>query len=177
MNNLAQLTLEYHKNAERHRFAKYLISGKMNKEHYATYLYNLYPQYNTLEMIANSLDLLDVSVSSRMFDDFVELALPDKPKTFVSTNNYVKYLDSIKDDSRAVMAHVYVRHMGDLSGGQLIAKRVPGKATMYEFDQDVAMLKAKIRARCDDSMAEEANRCFEFVTEFFAECSDEFDLE
>ena len=30
-------------------------------------------------------------------------------------------------------AHIYVRHMGDLSGGQMIMKKTPGPNRYYRF--------------------------------------------
>ena len=57
--------------------------------------------------------------------------------------------------------------MGDLSGGQMIAKKVPGSGLMYQFDEDVNILKEKIRARLDDSMADEAKLTFDFATKLF----------
>ena len=71
------------------------------------------------------------------------------------------------DDPKKLMAHIYVRHMGDLSGGQMIAKRVPGSGNYYKFDADVNEYKEKIRAKCDDSMAEEAKICFDYATGLF----------
>ena len=76
---------------------------------------------------------------------------------------------SIKDDPDKLMAHIYVRHMGDLSGGQMIARKIPGSGTMYQFDDDVDVLKDKIRTRLDDSMADEAKICFDFATQLFKE--------
>jgi hypothetical protein len=58
--------------------------------------------------------------------------------------------------------------MGDLAGGQMIAKRVPGLGKYYQFS-DPEALKAAIRERIDDSMAEEATICFEYATRFFKE--------
>jgi heme oxygenase len=52
--------------------------------------------------------------------------------------------------------------MGDLAGGQMIAKRVPGSGTMYQFD-NIDELKTKIRAKLKDSMGEEANVAFDFA--------------
>lgn len=176
MNNLAKLTWEYHKSAERQRFAKYLVSGKITKEHYAVYLYNVYPQYNKLEMLTKQHDLLDVEIAPKIFQDFVELGLETKPSMMPSVQEYMDYLDTIAEDKHKIMAHVYVRHMGDLSGGQIIAKRVPGNASMYQFDETPEVIKSRIRSRCTDDMANEANRCFEFVTNFFVECEREFDL-
>ena len=65
------------------------------------------------------------------------------------------------------MAHIYVRHMGDLSGGQMISKKVPGAGTMYQFEDNVSVLKDKIRARLNDSMADEAKIAFDFATKLF----------
>ena len=40
---------------------------------------------------------------------------------------------------------------------------------MYQFDDDVDVLKDKIRTRLDDSMADEAKICFDFATQLFKE--------
>jgi hypothetical protein len=75
---------------------------------------------------------------------------------------------SIKDDPDRLMAHIYVRHMGDMAGGQQIAKRVPGSGSMYQFE-DADALKASIRERINDDMADEAIVCFRFAGELFEE--------
>jgi len=59
-----------------------------------------------------------------------------------------------------------------LSGGQMIAKRVPGKGRLYQFDEDVDVLKESIRTRLDDSMADEAKICFDFATKQFQQMMD-----
>ena len=64
------------------------------------------------------------------------------------------------------MAHIYVRHMGDLAGGQMIAKRVPGSGKFYQFENP-DKLKELIRERIDDSLADEANVCFDFAIKTF----------
>lgn len=176
MNSLATLTYEHHKNAERNVFAKYLVSGKISKDHYATYLYNIYPQYNMLEKYAKEHDLLDVEIAPKIFDDFIYFSIDYVPKTFETTQRYTEYLEEIKQDPNRLMAHIYVRHMGDLSGGQLIKRNIIGKKSMYEFSDNVDYLKTKIRSRCSDDMAEEANMCFSMVTDFFIECANEFNL-
>jgi heme oxygenase len=75
---------------------------------------------------------------------------------------------SIKTDPKKLMAHIYVRHMGDLAGGQMIAKRVPGNGRMYQFE-NADTLKTAIRERISDDMADEAIVCFEFATQMFKE--------
>jgi heme oxygenase len=75
---------------------------------------------------------------------------------------------SIKDDPKKLMAHIYVRHMGDLAGGQMIAKRIPGSGKYYQFE-NADDLKTKVRQKIDDSMADEAKVCFDFAAKFFEE--------
>ena len=66
---------------------------------------------------------------------------------------------------------MYTRHMGDLSGGQMIRRKIPGSGKLYDFE-DGAKLKELIRERLDDSMADEARVCFEFATKTFQEIMD-----
>ncbi len=171
--SLRELTKEAHNNAERQEFVKILFSGKINPQLYAAYLKNQHPQYEILEVCSMPLGLLnglpDIRRAPAILEDFVELhdeknEVPILPVV----NEYIKYILSIKDDPKRLMAHVYVRHMGDLAGGQMIAKRVPGKGKYYQF-QDPEALKVAIRERIDDSMADEAKVCFEFATRFFQE--------
>ena len=82
-------------------------------------------------------------------------------------NEYVEHMKTIMDDPQKIMAHVYVRHMGDLSGGQMIAKRVPGNGRFYKFKQDQDFLKEHIRSKINDEMADEAKICFDFATKLF----------
>ena len=169
MTNLKELTWEEHKNAERQAFVKELMGG-ISKARYADFLHALHPQYHLLESFAKLHNLLDVEIAPNIYADFHELCeqLEDyKPTEYPVVKEYMDHIMSIKDDPHKLMAHIYVRHMGDLSGGQMIAKRVPGSTKFYQFDEDVDVLKDKIRTRLDDSMAEEAKICFNFATELF----------
>jgi len=174
MNNLKELTKENHTNAERQAFVKALFKGELEPELYATYLWNQFPMYEVIEMFALRLGLLDdfpeLMRSKMIMKDFQELwPHEQRPKVCNVTKKYIDYVKSIMDDEDRVMAHIYVRHMGDLSGGQMLAKRVPGSANMYKFEGDLDALKDKIRAKCHDGMADEAKVCFDFATELFQE--------
>ena len=81
---------------------------------------------------------------------------------------YEKHLLSL--DKNGILAHLYVRHFGDMYGGQIIKKRNPGSGTMYDFE-NVEELKTQIREMLTDDMADEANRCFEFAIRLFEELS------
>jgi heme oxygenase len=85
-------------------------------------------------------------------------------------------MKEIMHDPDAVMAHIYVLHMGDLSGGQMIRRKVPGKTRMYDFDGDTTELKEKIRSKINDDMADEAKFVFDSATKLFKELM-ELDIE
>lgn len=175
MSNLKELTWEHHKNAERQEFVKELMSGDITTKRYATFLFNQHPQYNLLEVLSMLHDLLDLRRGPQIHDDYQELwgeTNPNQPPLLPVVKDYMDHLMTIKDDPNKLMAHIYVRHMGDLSGGQMIAKKVPGEGRMYKFDQPVDELKEKIRTRLDDSMADEAKLAFDFATQMFKEMAE-----
>lgn len=174
MSNLKELTWEHHKNAERQSFVKEMFGGSITNERYACYLFNQHPQYNLLEILAMMHGLFDGMPELRrapgIHEDYQELwgsANPNQPPLMPVVKEYMDHLMSIKDDADKLMAHVYVRHMGDLSGGQMIAKRVPGSGKFYQFDKDIDEMKALVRERLNDSMADEAKVCFDFATKMF----------
>lgn len=171
MSNLKKLTWKHHKNAERQDFVKELMGG-ISAERYCEFLHNQHPQYNLLEQFARLQRLTDIIVAPKIYQDILELEqqFDDyRPIIHPVVKEYMDHIMSIKDDPNKLMAHIYVRHMGDLSGGQMIAKKIPGAGTMYQFDDDVDVLKDKIRTRLDDSMADEAKICFDFATQLFTE--------
>jgi len=117
--SLKELTKEAHTNAERQEFVKILFSGSIDPKLYATYLKNQHPQYEILEVCAMPLGLLngmpDIRRAPAINDDFVELwgaDNTDSPQMCPVVQDYVKYILSIKDDPKRLMAHIYVRHMG-----------------------------------------------------------------
>jgi heme oxygenase len=59
--------------------------------------------------------------------------------------------------------------MGDLSGGQIIKKYVPGSGLYYNFTEEPDILKNKVRIKLNDDMADEANICFNLVFDILQE--------
>ena len=175
--SLKDLTHAAHKSAETQPFVKILFSGKINPQLYAVYLKNQHPMYEVLEVCAMAHGLLnrmpDVRRAPAILADFVELWDKDaaEPTFLPVVDEYIKYILSIKDDPKRLMAHIYVRHMGDLAGGQMIAKRVPGSGKYYQFE-DSDTLKAVIREHLDDSMSNEAIVCFSYAEQMFKEMMD-----
>jgi len=174
MLKLRELTMEHHKNAERSNFAKKLVSGKVNTLEYSTYLYNMGFVYGTLENVAKSVECLDgiesICRTDRIWKDCKELRYGVPPILFF-TKEYMNYLLHIREDREKVLAHVYVRHMGDLSGGQIISKRLGDKfpVNFYQFDEDQDMLKDKLREKLNNDMADEAMVAFDYAHKIFLE--------
>lgn len=170
--SLKELTWEKHKAAERQDFVKVLFSGKINPKFYAVYLQNMAACYSMLESCAGSHGFLDglpdIRRVAKIQNDINELGHIKDNRLFVPVVN--EYLDHILrlswNDPKKLLAHVYVRHMGDLSGGQMIAKKVPGSGSYYQFE-NVEELKNKIREQLTDDLADEANLAFDFSIAIF----------
>lgn len=171
MSTLKEATAEKHKIAESLPFIQSIFKGEVDKHKYTDYLYQLYFIYYTLESHASEIGLFqgieEIKRATKARSDFVELASKNYKNIILpETNKYLSYLDSIFYDDifnskQRLMAHIYVRHMGDLFGGQQLAKLVPGKADMYKFDNMIGLI-AEVRKRIDISMAVEANIAFDF---------------
>ena len=83
-----------------------------------------------------------------------------------STTYYCSYVEETPED--LLYAHVYVRYLGDLKGGQMIAKRVPGSGMYYKFDSpDELEVKIRSKLREDHEFVEECKKCFTFAQECF----------
>lgn len=181
--NLRELTLDNHRRAERSRFIQRLIKREMTPYEYYVYMYNQLMAYYALETACNTRDIFkgmeELKRGSNISKDVSELESEygfEAPELTKATDKYVKYIQSISCDKEKLLAHVYVRHMGDLSGGQIIKRLVPGSGLHYSFDGDVNELKEKIRSKLNDDMATEANKCFDMIYEFFTELEIKFGL-
>jgi len=181
MSNLKDLTKDVHRDAERQGFVKVLMSGNINPKLYATYLWNQHKKYDLLEAMAGAqgcLDgLTDIRRKLKIEQDFLELWNEDQmPGLLPSTKEYIMHMKDIMGDPDKLMTHVYTLHMGDLSGGQMIARKAPGQGRMYQFDTDHDELKENIRAKLTDDMADESKYCFHASTQLFKELM-ELDIE
>ena len=172
--NLKELTWENHKNAERKEFASLLMSGNISPELYFKYLSNQFLMYSVLEQKVD-LDGLGISGIRRapsILEDMSELQRDHKlmyeenNHACSVTKDYIQYVAT--KTSEQLVPHIYVRHFGDMYGGAMIKKKVPGSGKMYEFENKEE-LKEKTRAILNDDMADEANKCFKFAIRLFEE--------
>lgn len=181
MNTLKELTWEHHKKAERTAFVHRMLKKEMTPYQYYVFLSNQFLMYTVLEETAKNANVLSgiegVTRGVAMCKDLQELEREykfDMPVHLNSTAEYMRYIHKISEDPDKLLAHIYVRHMGDLSGGQIIKKYVPGSGEFYKFNEDVDVLKEKIRAKLHDGLAEEAKNCFDMVTAFMEELEQSF---
>lgn len=177
MQTLKELTKEAHRSAERTSFMQRLMKKTITPYQYYVYIYNQLFMYTTLEYHANRAgifdgDLVNLQRTEAIYDDEFQMRTVnnfDAPPLFPASLDYVNYIETISNDKDRLFAHVYVRHMGDLSGGQIIKKLVPGPTSLYEFEGDVEELKTAVRSKLHNGLEEESKVCFSMVQKFLEE--------
>jgi heme oxygenase len=168
--SLKEITKDLHTDAERTIFAKKLLTGSLTSEEYANYLWQMVLVYNGIETAARSQGMLvnlpDIERAHKIYQDCIELVGPNHNlKWLPIVIEYYQYLLSLNynaERKHLIKAHLYCRHMGDLYGGQMIAKKIPGKGRFYEF-KDADNLKTAIRAELTDDLGDEARVAFEWA--------------
>ena len=190
MLDIKELTMEQHKNAERQEFVKILMSGHIDEKLYATYLYNQFKCYAVLEKygLHNSLfrDTPNLLRAEHIHYDYMSLwtDIGAPPEITQSTKDYIEHIESIQDEAMKLYAHIYVRHMGDLSGGQMIMRKTPGPNRYYKFkDKQVGDYRRIVKETIntylnvyEHSVVPEAIYCFESATKLFKEMKELHDL-
>ena len=183
---ITELTWEYHKNAERQAFVSQLLSGTIDEKLYATFLYNQLKCYSKLEQYALEsslfLDTRNLPRAEHIFYDYRALwgDIGNPPVETESTKAYVEHLDTIRGENEKLYAHIYVRHLGDLSGGQMIKRKTPGPNRYYIFKHNEAKeYKRIVKERIESylnvyeiNVLPEAIFCFESATKLFKEMYD-----
>lgn len=175
--SLKELTKDSHTAAEETKFMKSVFKKTMPLELWADWTYQKTLFYGAIEGAAgaNGLlhDLPDLRRAFYLWQDFDEMWDKDttRPSFRPVVVDYYNYLLSISKDADKVMAHLYVWHMGDMFGGQMIKKIVPGSHRNLEF-VDINTLMTNIRAKLNDSMADEANVAFKWAIRMMEDYDD-----
>lgn len=180
--SLREAIKDLHDYVEQTRFAKLLLSGNITEEAYCDLLNNLIPIYDCIETLAVNHNLLndldDLLRANRITCDYYELkqklssSRPLRPIVV----NYINYLHFLAEQNpKLLLAHVYIRHFGDLFGGQIIKKKVPGSGTMYDFN-DRQELISKVRAILTDDLGNEARVAMQFAIDIFEALADEHNI-
>lgn len=169
--SLREITKDLHHEAETTKFAKLLLSGKIEKADYRNYLYNLLAVYDPIEWYSKRqgyfANMPGLPRLKSIYADFMELDGCDYYYLTPATLEYQAYLHKLGNDperKHLIKAHLYCRHMGDLNGGFIIKKQVAhiSKGMFYEFDEP-DLLKAQIRQELTDDLGDEARVAFEYA--------------
>jgi len=178
--SLKELTKDKHTEAERTPFMHSVIKGKIPKETWADYTYQKSVFYGSIETVARdaglTLDCLEIERGLKLYQDADEMCEGKFPRLRLPTIEYSRYLLKLAGQPEKIMAHLYVWHMGDLFGGQMIKKildYVPHRN--LEFS-DVDSLKLKIRSKLDDSMGDEAIVAFDWAIKIMNTYTDELNV-
>lgn len=177
--SLKELTKESHTAAEATKFMKAVFKRNMPMEVWADYTYQKSNFYASIETVARdagiTTDILEVERALKLYLDAKEMNKGVYPKLRPETIEYSRYILDLVGQPEKIAAHFYVWHMGDLHGGQMIRKVLPGPHRNLDFD-DVEDLKEKIRAKLNDSMADEANVAFNWAIKIMNSYNDELSL-
>ena len=191
---LRQSTAAAHTDAEGSDFIKKLFSGACTEQEYYLYLWSLHAMYTALEneLEKNKTDTVTALVyfpelfrKESLITDLQEWSnfKTDRPSTLQNAINlYTSHLQKLgKNNPELLVAHAYVRYMGDLSGGQILSKILNRRFTdakglnFYNYQiEDLKLMKATYRNNLDqvphnlsESMCHEADLAFKMNSLIF----------
>ncbi|EOM78414.1 biliverdin-producing heme oxygenase [Rhodococcus rhodnii] len=129
-------TADAHRQAEESGFVDALLAGELPIEAYAELLAQSYLIYEALERVgAESAD--DPIVAEFLADELLRVPALEADLAHLrgagwretltalpATARYVERIESARTDPAVFVAHHYIRYLGDLSGGQIIRRKV-----------------------------------------------------
>lgn len=170
---LKEATAEKHRQAEQTPFMRAVFKRTLPLDLWADFTYQKALFYDSIEKVAAACgltqDIPEINRSYYLYNDYKTMVGEVfKHRYKKLTTDYCKYILDLYPDSDRVMAHLYVWHMGDLYGGQMIKKIVNAPHTNLEFT-DTEKLKITIRSKLKDTMADEANIAFDWAIKILSD--------
>jgi heme oxygenase (biliverdin-producing, ferredoxin) len=173
---LREATRSLHVQAERSGIIGELLRGGGSRKSYALLLRNLVPAYRRMEQgldrhtnspSVGSLARRELYRAPALESDLDELAGTGWRETLAllpAGERYARRVEAASEgDGVRLVAHAYLRYLGDLSGGQIM-KRLLAKSlgldaamlTFYDFPgiPDVAAFKTEFRSSLDEAVIE-----------------------
>jgi len=187
---LREATAHAHENAEGSAFMQRLMSGQLSRAAAADLTGQLWFVYESLERAVRSVAHPRLERRYALEADLAALVGGDwreKIRILPATAAYVARLEEVSGSAVEVVAHHYVRYLGDVSGGQVIAARL---GALYDIESDalnfydftaigkIPPYRKGYRERLDglsltagerEALLSEAQRAFAFNSGIFAE--------
>jgi len=120
---IKQITKPLHDQIEVHSFVKKFIDGQLTDLEYAVYLYNLLPVYEKIERhLLSTMPILSRTKQIKEdLNQYTSFLNTDLSQYYVN-QEWVNSLDA--KDTFKLTAVFYTRWLGDLYGGQILAKKI-----------------------------------------------------
>lgn len=193
---LREATSEEHRDTESRAFVTRLMGGELDLDAYVRYLAQYGYVYRALESrisVPGDPAFLGHPALARfpsIVSDLERLGAADweaSHRPLPATRRYVERIEAVSNRLPRYVAHHYTRYLGDLSGGQVIAKRVADhyaatadQLSFYRFDGigRPGPFKTEYRRGLDElgfddsdeaELIDEAKRAFRLNAELFEE--------
>jgi len=171
--SLKERTKEKHKQAESTLFMESVFKKKLPTDLWIDWTKQKSFFYNKIEYYSDQLGILegieDIRRSYYLLQDY---SIMNNGNLIHSIRTpvleYGNYLDSIGNDRNKILAHLYTWHMGDMFGGQMIKKIVPGSHLALEFNNSQSIM-SNLREKLSDDLADEANIAFDWAIEMMSD--------
>lgn len=172
--SLKEITKDLHELAESTNFMRAVFNGTLDPAAWLDYTYQKTLFYGTIEGAAGASGLLrdlnGIQRAFKIYQDYTAMNVEGKKHYYRDVVvEYHNYLLSISKDADRVMAHLYAWHMGDLYGGQMIKRVIPGSHTAMEFENKDELIKTIRTKLNDETMGQEARRAFEWAIRILKE--------
>lgn len=164
MSILREYTRDSHVLVESTKFMRAIFERKLPLQLWYDFMYQKSLFYEVIE---------DTAEASKFTEDMLEINKQNDLRTELSaqsetfhyrdaTVDYYKYLNTIPIEDRRILAHLYVWHMGDMYGGQMI-NRVLGTNSASLTFTNRAQLIQKLEQKLDIDLVDEAKVAFEWA--------------
>jgi heme oxygenase len=165
--SLKEITADLHDKAEHTPFMKAVFEKRLPMSVWEEWTFWRCCFYYAIEEKCERAGLLDdlpdIKRALPLMRDYRHMRngnwLPSDNSTNPSLLEYEAYLKTITPQQ--ALAHLYVWHMGDLYGGQMIKKIIPAPTHYALQFEEADTLKNNLRAKLTDDLGPEARIAFE----------------
>lgn len=164
-NSLKEATADSHRRAEQTELVKLIFKKSISSAQYSNLLANQLVYYSAMERVGNIFHDTDLSRSQKIIQDISELN-PEQLTVVPESYEYANYISKLSE--RDLWAHIYVHYLGDMAGGQMLRRCVPGSGTRFEFVEPMVLID-RIRMNVSIANAVEANRAFDWTIKIYDE--------